>query len=337
MEQSDGSIESTPSATPVRVIYIMGAARSGSTVLAALLGSHPDVFCAGELSYLPGNGWRGAEYCSCGQPGNVCPFWNDARSKWHRLTAGGNLQCYERLIQRTELSGQSWRDLSKRHDRDDPVWRPYARHTWAVFEAIRQASGKTTVVDSSKRRTRALALAMIPGIDLRVIHLVRDVRGVAWSMQKRLERDDSRGVPEQRPGRHAWRTTAGWIQNHFECQRVLGRLVPGRFVRLRYEDIVTDPAGALAALAPVLGVDVTETARQLGAGEPIRMEHVIAGNRLRMAGRLRLKPDVEWQNALGPLDRWVCWAMAGWLLRRYGYRRRPRWADRSAGKFRRAA
>jgi hypothetical protein len=190
-----------------------------------------------------------------------------------------------------------------------------------VFEAIREASSSAMIVDSSKLRSRALALSLVPGIDLRVIHLIRDVRGVVWSMKKRLRA--APGVTHERSGQQAWRTVAGWIQNHFQCQPVLRTLSATRSVRLRYEDLVKDPVTSLRGLEAVTEVDLSSIGRQLAAAIPVAAEHVIAGNRMRLAGSLRLKPDSEWHRALPRVDRWVCWALAGWLLRYYGYPRSP--------------
>jgi len=53
------------------------------------------------------------------------------------------------------------------------------------------------------------------------------------------------------------------------------------------------------------------------------VRHTIAGNRMRMAGRVRLRADVEWQEKMSPWDRWLCWTLAGWKLRQYGYEKDP--------------
>src|SRR5437773_1697066 len=51
----------------VRVIYIMGAGRSGSTLLDTILASHPEVVGVGELVNLHSAGWTAKEICACGQ------------------------------------------------------------------------------------------------------------------------------------------------------------------------------------------------------------------------------------------------------------------------------
>ena len=66
--------------TAPKVTYILGAGRSGSTVLERLLSSAPGVVGTGEIATL----WRrtlSALTCSCGAPAPDCPFWVDVRAK----------------------------------------------------------------------------------------------------------------------------------------------------------------------------------------------------------------------------------------------------------------
>ena len=63
----------TSPAGPTRLFYILAASHSGSTLLAMLLGSHPDVCTAGELK-AASVGDVDAYRCSCGAPILQCGF-----------------------------------------------------------------------------------------------------------------------------------------------------------------------------------------------------------------------------------------------------------------------
>ena len=66
--------------TTPKITYILGAGRSGSTVLERLLSSAPDVVGVGEVATL----WRqplSDLTCSCGAPAPECAFWTDVRAK----------------------------------------------------------------------------------------------------------------------------------------------------------------------------------------------------------------------------------------------------------------
>ena len=60
----------------VRLLYVGGAGRSGSTLLDLLLSEVPGMFAAGEVRYLWNRGVRDNELCGCGQSFLSCPFWS---------------------------------------------------------------------------------------------------------------------------------------------------------------------------------------------------------------------------------------------------------------------
>jgi hypothetical protein len=89
---------------------------------------------------------------------------------------------------------------------------------------------------------------------------------------------------------------------------------------LRYEDLMEDPTRALDEVGRLLGVDLRELARRVAEGGEFSTRHKIAGNRLRMEGSVRLRRDTEWRERLSTRDRATVRAVAGSLMRRYGYR-----------------
>lgn len=306
-----------------RVVYIMGVVRSGSTVLDKILGNHPDIQSGGELCHLPRHGWMDDQFCSCGRRAGACEFWSEVRREWVRRTGGDRVEAYNALIDKMEARRWWLPSLGSRPRRSSSQFQEYAEATRALLASIRAISGKPVIVDASKRCTRVLALALIPQIDLRVVHLVRDARGMAWSMKKHLLANEKAGVPQSYEPLSVWRSAVGWAVRNLESASVRRRLPAARSIRIRYEDLVAAPAGALAKIGRLIDVDLTHLAEALVAGGAIRVEHALTGNRLRMAGSVRLRPDLEWTTKMSSWDRSVCWLLSGWLLRRYGYDRSP--------------
>ena len=328
MEDRAPSIAGLPAerateANPIRVLYIMGVGRSGSTFLAAVLGNHPQLINIGEIYDLARQGWLKDEYCACGLRPSQCGYWRAIRQQWARRVGADDVEGFVRLADQFEPS-KHWQARLMRESRaPSPEFRQYARQTVALLEAIRQVSARPVVVDSSKRASRAYALSLMSQVDLRLIHLVRDGRGVAWSKQKKLEQDPKGGVGSLQKPHKAWRSTLGWIRGNLRAELVRRRLGADRTLRIRYEDCVTQPGKVLTDIGRLLDIDFEEVARSIAAGKPLGVGHMITGNRLRMAGQVRVKPDIEWITGMSRFDRWVCWALSGWLLRRYGYQKRP--------------
>ena len=65
-----------------KILYIVGAGRSGSTILDIALGNSPEICSSGELVRLPERGWLDDQYCACGERVNRCAFWRDVKSRW---------------------------------------------------------------------------------------------------------------------------------------------------------------------------------------------------------------------------------------------------------------
>ncbi len=302
----------------IRVGYIMGAGRSGSTVLDCILGNHDRIESVGELCNLPRSAWLNGEYCACGQPGDVCPFWQDVRRDWTRRIGHEDI---EGFIARQRAYGRflAVPRLLKERNGASARFRAYARETRALFEAIHSISGKPIIVTSSKGPARALALSMVPGLDVRLLHLVRDARGVAYSSGKAFRKNIAGGVQQDLSSTPVWRTAVNWLLYNVESEVVCRMLRPGMSIRLRYEDLVSDPATAMERIGGLLNVDTASLTRRLNAGDDFGFGHAVAGNRVRMVGRIRLRHDRQWVTALAAGQKRTVQLVAGLMMRRYGY------------------
>lgn len=300
------------------VVYLLGSSRSGTTALSALLGSHPEIASPGELGMLVQKAWLTPEYCSCGVLGTACSFWTAVRGDVASalgaddIAALGRLQRFDRVKRLPALlaaTAEGSRDLQR-----------YGAAMRAVFDAIARRAGAAVVIDSSKTPSRALALNGALGNDVRFVHVVRDPRGVAWSLMKTFRADLRGGVNRDMAARPPLRAAVEWVSINLLSEWV-ARRAPGRVMRVRYEDFVRDPAAVLEAIGTFGGLVPGRFPADLAAGACVQRLHMIAGNRVRMAGHVALKADFEWLDRLPSAVERQVWAVSGWLARRYGYRR----------------
>jgi len=179
-----------------------------------------------------------------------------------------------------------------------------------VYRSAAEASGATIVVDSSKDPTHAL-LARRTGLPVSVVHLVRDPRAVVWSHRRR-KAPPAGTVARTTPTRPAAYVAGRWlVRNAFIDARVRPDL------RVRYEDLITDPDDAIRRIFASVGRHVPEG--------PAGSEHVIAGNPSRFErGPLVLRVDDEWTRAQPAGQRHLTSAITTPLLGRYGYPYRVR-------------
>jgi hypothetical protein len=341
----------THTETPVKVLKITGLGRSGSTILDIVLGNHPQIESVGEVGNIVRNGWISHEslcgipqnqlrvpICTCGKrldvlyvesPDEACPFWSRVRDEWVERTDGEGIESYPKLQNDFELKRRWSRygldplpRLLYEKRRPSAPFRSYARLTRAFFESVRAVSGKPVIVDSSKAPARALAFGMVPGIDLYVIHLVRDGRGVVTSLRKSFEKDPQAGIMWDHKAHPMWKTVVRWVVQNLASEWVCGQLGPKRTMRLRYEDFVADPKAALGRIGSLIELDLSDVADAAASGKPMQAGHNIGGNKTKKSGTITLRADSkEWRSALSPTEQRLSWALMGWLMRRYGYKR----------------
>jgi hypothetical protein len=310
---------------PVRVVYLGGLGRSGSTLLERMLGELPGIRPAGEVVHLWRRGVLDGERCGCGTPFPECLFWQKvgeaAFGGWDQLDA-------ERLdrLQR-KVSRNRFLPLLA-----SPVLPPAYRqgleelvsYYQRLYGGIREVSGDAVVVDSSKLVSLAFCLRWCESIDLRVVQVVRDSRAVAYSWTRRVSRPDS--LTQSVMTTHSPASAAArWdLQN---CALQLLAALGTPTLRVRYEDLMDAPGTALRKIADFAGVAAHGDPGFIGGRPPARWAdlgpaHTASGNPMRFqTGRIPLRRDDAWRTNMPAGPRRVVTALTFPLLARYGYLR----------------
>lgn len=189
--------------------------------------------------------------------------------------------------------------------------RRYAETYASLLHDTADRTGANVLVDSSKYPFDAYLLTHTSGIELSVVHLVRDPRAVAhsWATPKPLwPGDDAPRLKSFRPAASSaiwtvWNSMAALLRRH----------VPVR--SLRYEDLVEAPEAHLAAIAGAVGLDPRAAAT--AATGP---QHQVAGNPARFAGLdTPIRRDDRWRTEMPRRRRLEASLPALPLLHRYGY------------------
>jgi len=315
------------------VLYVGGMPRSGSTLLDLMLGQLPGHCDVGELFYLWQSGVERDLLCACGRPFSGCPFWIEvgrvAFGGWDRQGAARfrALQASVDATARIPLILGARLLPRFRHRLDE-----YSQAMTALYEAVRDVSGASVVVDSTKRPSLALILRRWSRVDLRVVHLVRDPRGVVYSWTKAVSLPAGAGPRAQMKTRSPWQISRRWVTVNLMIAALRRLGVP--MATIRYEDLVRAPAAELAKVAALTG-DVTGVPGDFGflTADGLRLapSHTVAGGRVRMrTGTMALHLDEEWREQLPGRIR-VFVSVVTWPLRsRLGYGRGARTSASSA-------
>ncbi len=304
----------------INILYIAGAGRSGSTLLERILGQLDGVVNVGELRHA----WRHAptaQRCGCGEILSECTYWQEVMARTQfPLTAEGFADLYaaQRKVDRIRyIPGMLNKSLGS-----DEFIRNHAIYTGTlrkIYTTIHDLTGSHTIVDASKDMSTLYLLRETADLRLRVLHLVRDSRAVAYSWTREKVRADL--VDETAYiGRYSPQHSAlDWIYRNQMTEMARGR-VDG-YIRLRYEELVANPLEVIERIARFIELPEPDLGF-INDGEIqfSKESHALAGNPMRFQkGGVKLKMDSAWQQEFGKADKAVVTALTWPMLRRYNY------------------
>ena len=301
------------------LLFIAGKGRSGSTFLGHVLGQIKGFTFVGEA--MRGPRALDDRLCGCGVPLDRCDFWTAVRRE-AGAPAADDFFALGRAVRWRHLPASY---LFRRGDRFARRYGDHGSRAGALYRAAAALSGASVIVDSSKSVPYARTLLLSSGLEVRVLHLVRDARAMAHSWAR------LKTAPDRPAGEMVRRdpsvSALYWNAANLGAE-LIGRSAHG-YLRLRYEDLARRPvevierivrfateipAGARALPRPVELPFVDERTVALGP------THSITGNpdRLR-TGPVPVRLDDRWRREMTARDRGVVTALTWPLLVRYGY------------------
>ncbi len=298
-----------------KLAFIMAASHSGSTLLAMLLGSHPHSTTIGDTAGTSHR--KDPDYqCSCGKKARECPFWWHVKDEMARRGADLDVTDFGTRFEYPESPFIN-RVLHAEHRgpvleaiRDAMLWssagwrrksRAVITQNIALLDAVTNITQAHVVVDSSKLPHRLKHLLRIDGLEVKVIHLVRDGRGVAHTYIH------DNGWPVHK-------SAIEWQRGILAAERLLARLDRDLWTQVRYEDLCADPRAELEKLSLFLGLDPDQVNVDFRAADL----HVF-GNKMRLALDHDVRLDTKWQTELTKSDIATIEQLVGKHLVRYGY------------------
>lgn len=267
------------------MLFIVGAARSGTTYAVDVLGDLFDYGMGPEGHFVPAFARRLRRYGDLAVEANMRRLLADVRN-------ASTLS-----IIRNEWAPEERFDVSVDELYEVLPSPDYPGVVYAVFLCIARRLGKSRVATKNPSYTGCLPLleSLFPG-RAKYINCVRDGRDVALSTMR-----------------------MSWGQNTaYACARAWGRYIdlatefeqrvgPARFLNLRYETLVAEPETELARLEAFLGVTLAEEVRE---GFLARAR---ASDLARNFGK--------WRTAMPARELERYEAVAGEQLQRWGYER----------------
>jgi peptidoglycan/xylan/chitin deacetylase (PgdA/CDA1 family) len=304
----------------VKVLYILGPSRTGSTLLAQLLGQLNGFFSAGEVRFL----WQHLlerRRCGCGRPIADCEVWS--------AVVGGVLgDCSMDGLHPADIVQWQRKSVRLRHTTRilrqpewSTAWSPlngYSKTLERTYKVLARQTRASVLIDASKAAPDAAVLLRVPGVQPYFLHLVRDSRAVIYSERQHKVNPDG-GHSQEMPRPTPPLSIAYWIADNMGSEVICHRSQPGHSMFLRYEDYIVNPGRAIEGIVDFLGEERQSPTFIDEQTVMLETNHMIAGNASRFeVGALRLRRDDRWLSNRSNLDR-LTTGVTFPLLGRYGY------------------
>ena len=278
--------------------FIVGSARSGTTLLRLIVNAHPEVSVPPESRFIT-ELWSGEDEV-------------EVEDFLHRLAGHDRFRLWDLPI------------TAVRAELGDERRAAYRKLAQAPHRAYARAHGKKRWGDKTPRYIEHIPFLLQLFPDARFVHLIRDGRNVALSYA-----DVPFGPKTVARAAALWakRVSAGIAS---------GRpLREGRYIELRYEDLVEDPESETKTLCRFL--DLPFEASMLDHTEGARSAALPTAAMYNPHLSVKPTPGVRsWQQAMSAREVEIFEAVAGEVLSELGYERRypvPSLAARAAARL----
>ena len=253
----------------IKIIFIAGDGRSGSTLLESILSNGNNCVSVGECHRFWKRFVENSSQCGCAMPINDCKLWGAVHQKltdefpdYDPVNFQKEVQDFQRYKNFKQLPGSLGSER----------WTRFSEIVSAFYRAIAHFSEKNTIIDSSKSIPWARLLQLNDQFDVRVIHLERQLSQVANSWKKRILLPEYSNSEVYMPTKSNALILKSWLK-----VKIMARSLPkgGAYLFLRYEKFLKHPKQSIERMVKFteIELDIDDLTYQLN--------HAIGGNPMR--------------------------------------------------------
>ena len=277
------------------LLYILSPSFSGSTLLTFLLAAHPDIATVGELK-ASAIGDVGTYRCSCGSLLIQCKFWRRIKEEMaHRganfryenfythFSNGDEFVAFRRMINlgsKNDICAGASDVVLKTVPGYRELLNKIVEQNRALVEVISAIQNGRIFLDASKDPERLNQLSRTGHWQIKVIRLLRDGRGIAYSYMKHTR------APMQQAAREFLKTDRA-------CDRIVRRLNPSDLLTVKYEDICSHPEETIEKILSRLDLNRDKSGLRRSPSEL----HIL-GNSMRLKAGSSVMLDEAWRTEL---------------------------------------
>lgn len=304
-------------------IYITSTSYSGSTLLASVLGKHPQIATVSELVEVPKQLNAGKDYyCSCGNQILECSFWKELVKRMQYITEDfpENYQVkylpysnsYFHKLQFTKKVGifAFWRDrLFSLSPKLLAYEKEIANNYIVLANEIAKMNKVDIFLDASKRPINIKFLNKYLKANLKVIHLIKDGRGVLDSTKRYYPKRNDKQIINK------------WKKVNLMAEKQIAQLPQRNVYKLLYRDFALNPEDELNKIFDFIEVPFTDVLKNK------TILHIIGNNKARMRMTNNIYLDEKWEKTLSKSQFDLFEKIAGDLNRNYHNQVLPNTSD----------
>lgn len=235
----------------MRIIYIAGDGRSGSTVLDAIFGNANDSISIGEGYRFWNRYYTADTLCGCSEKIESCILWGTIHK---RLTTEFPSYNHDDISKRIQYL-LKFRNIRRIPDLISlPDWKFFCTIVRRFYELIAEESKANIIIDSSKNCGWLKLLIALEIEELKVVYLERNLEGVAnsWKKKKRLPEYYDR--VEYMPVKSTFLSLKSWLKVKYSFFKLKDQT---DYMLIRYEKFIADPRFYLDELNQFLKIDLS--------------------------------------------------------------------------------
>jgi hypothetical protein len=256
-----------------KIIYILGAGRSGTTLVDIILGNAEGLLSCGELNrYGKRNGVPGGEDFGISR----LNYWDDIK---HSMLELGGPDVLIRMKQYSDIFEHHKGFLKSLIFGKGRLFNDYARLNELLLSIISEQNAGKQLIDSSKYPGRLFWLSFL-NYDIKIVYVRRDPVDVVDSFQKK----EIKQPPKP------------WLLASVYCAFIsfLSRWVINKILNkhkcyeLNYADLINTPSECLQELSLEIGVDMGAVIDVIREKRSLIVGNLFEGNRIRYKEELKL-------------------------------------------------
>jgi len=277
----------------IPVVFLVGQGHSGSTIMDLIFDTHSQIVGVGELcQYFV---FREKDHCcTCGQKLAKCKFWQNV---FANIPEQPSLRITRSKIDFLLDRKKYFYCCGK--ERIPVDLEEFLKRQEQIYRNILFYSGKKIIFDSSKNPHLAEAFLSSNKLEIILLHLVRDGRGVVYSYKK------------AHPERSLFSVMWEWAATNLKIE-IIKKRYPCKYIFVRYEDFSRTPELIIKRILSEIKLNYEPEMLNFHK----KVHHQAGGNinvRFPKKKSNQIKEDIAWKTKLPLLDKIIFNLLFGWL------------------------